>query len=128
MLFRGRNIRKSSIYLISIVIFLVGYFIIDSASAAWLLGASAARFTDSTFIVLLIVGIYGAFKFDAFIASLVVAVASALLVFPAVSEWQKELGIYNGAFFLISRHILYSFFISFLIYSLAVNLFSKPKK
>ena len=119
---------KSIKYLLLIVVFLVGYFIVDSMSLARFIGTSAARFTDSSYLICLLFGGYIAFKFDTFVASLIVAFVSALLSFSATSEWQTELGIYDGAFALISSTTLFGILIPFFIYSLMVVIFSKGKR
>jgi hypothetical protein len=119
---------KSIKYLVLIVVFLVGYFIVDSMSLARFIGTSAARLTDSFYLICLLFGGYIAFKFDAFVASLIVAFVSALLSFSATSEWQTELGIYDGAFALISSTTLFGILIPFFIYSLMVVIFSKGKR
>ena len=119
---------KSTKYLLLIVVFLVGYFIVDSMSLARFIGTSAARFTDSSYLICLLFGGYIAFKFDTFVASLIVSFISALLSFPATSKWQTELGIYDGAFALISSTTLFGILIPFFIYSLMVVIFSKGKR
>jgi hypothetical protein len=119
---------KSTKYLLLIVVFLVGFFIVDSFSLARFIGASAARFLDPLYPICLMFGGYIAFKFDTFIASLLVSFTSALLSFPSTSEWQTELGIYDGAFSLISSLTLLGILIPFFLYSLMVFIFSKGKR
>ena len=119
---------KSTKYILLIVVFLVGYFVVDSMSLARFIGTSAALFSDSFYLICVLFGGYIAFKFDTFVASLVVSFTSALLSFPSTSKWQTEIGVYDGAFALISSTTLFGILIPFFIYSLMVVIFSKGKR
>jgi hypothetical protein len=119
---------KSTKYLLLIIVFLIGFSILDAMSLARFIGASVARFGDTFYIICVLFGGLAAYKFDALLASIGVALASALLSFQSTSEWHIELGIYDGAFTLISRTTMYGILIPFFIYSLMVVIFSKGKR
>jgi hypothetical protein len=107
-------------YLVCFSIFFVVFFFVDKMAFARFLGFSVAHFMDDVFIFLLLLGLYVAFKFDIFLAGACVALSYAFIVFPSLSQWHQELGIYDGAFSLIIRKTFMAIFPAMFFYSIIV--------
>ena len=118
-------------YFLFSITFLIIFYVIDDLAMARFLGATSGIFFDNLFLTFLILGFYLALKFDVMIASIIVSILYSLIAFIPISDWQKEIGVYEGAISLVLTTTLRAFFPIILIYSLlrsGKNFLSKKPK
>lgn len=72
------------------------FALIDIYLAARTLGYISVKFSDPMFQVLLILGVYPAWKIDPLLIAVVSSIAYTALTFSSTKQWHKELGIFSG--------------------------------
>jgi hypothetical protein len=107
-------------YLFAFIVFFISFYLVDELRFARFLGFSAARFLDELFLLLLLFGFYLALKSDVLFAGCGVGFVYSILAFPSLSQWHQELGIYDGAFSLITKEAFMASFSAAALYSIVV--------